>query len=45
MAADGNAKTYANVCEAVKAYGDKKELITMYWALGDCKDHFDPHGK
>ena len=45
VAADGYAQTFPSVCEALKVFGDKKDLVTMYWALGDCKEHFDPHSK
>ena len=45
VAADGFAQTFPSVCEAMKIHAGKKDLITLYWALGDCKEHFDANGK
>ena len=45
MGYNGKAKTYDNVCEAMKVLADKKDVVTAYVALGDCKVLFSKDSK
>ena len=38
VASEGFARTFESVCTAMEEYHDKKQIVTILIALGDCAD-------